>query len=159
MDLKQKFKDFLNLSKEENVAHVYAVSLEELLGLTESSVASCVINRNHVQKDSNVTLDSSTLKDEILDDIEAAFSCEQTDGGRYQLKKLNMSPTLDLNVIRSQRQVLGTQLTGVTLQLYALIHQKQSDCCLELENVIDLQDKLDMVCIYILYLNSNRHGN
>ncbi len=137
MDLKQKFKDFLNLSKEENVAHVYAVSVEELLGLTESSVASCVINRNHVQKDSN--------------DIEAAFSCEQTDGGRYQLNKLNMSPTLDLNVIRSQRQVLGTQLTGVTLELYALIHKKQSDCCLELENVIDLQDKLDMVCVYITF--------
>jgi hypothetical protein len=145
MDLKQKFKDFLNLSKEENVSHVYTAPLEELLGLTETSVASCVFDRNHVQADSNGTLDST--KDEILDDIEAVFSCEQTDGGRYQLEKLNLSPTLDLNVIRSQRQVLGTQLTGVTLQLYALIHQKQSDCSLELENVIDLQDKLDMVHI------------
>ena len=145
MDIKQKFKDFLNLSKEENPSSPCKTTIEELLGLTEIS---CVLNRKSpsLASDSHTVNQPRDHKEEILDSVEAAFSCQQTDGGRYQLNKLNLiSPTLDLNVIRGIRQVLGTQLTGVTLQLFALILQKQSEWSLELENVIDLQDKLDTV--------------
>jgi len=154
MDLKQKFKDLLNLSKtdEDEDADLSAIncSIEEYLGLSKNEIKLLSRNPEGAKEARMAPQDEQ----EILDTIEAAYVDESCDGGRYQLLKIRDSlqdeskltdSGILLNHVRSQRQVLGTQLTAITHKLFAVILQKQADCSTELTQVLDLQDKLDTV--------------
>lgn len=177
MDLKQKFKDLLNLSKtesdDEDPADLSAIncSIEEYLGLSGNEIK--LLSRD--LEGAKETRLGPLEEQGIMDTVEAAFVDEMCDGGRYQLQKLQESPDSDilladsgllLTRVRSQRQLLSTQLSAVTHKLFAVILQKQSDCTLELAKVLDLQDTLDTVKIcqnlpcfiprYILSLFQNR---
>ena len=143
MDLKQRFKELLNRSKDDEEccdSSAITCSVEEFLGISEGDTNLFCRDLTNTIRD----IRPDPLADqEILDTVEAAFVDENCDGGRYQLNKL--SCTLDLNVIRGQRQILGTQLGAVSHKLFSVILQKQAACSEELGKVLDLQDKLDMV--------------
>ncbi len=136
MDFKQKFKDLLNLSKDGedlDASIISCCSLEEF-GLSESEMK--LLSRDPENTIREMRIDP-LADQEILETIEAAFVDEKCDGGSYQLRKLAM--TLDLNVIRGERQKLSTQLSAVTRKLFSVILQKQAECAEELGNVLDLQ--------------------
>ncbi len=141
MDLRHKVLDLLNLSKEGgDLNSSISYTVEEHLGLSDADI------KNLDRDSSYVFLDNSSdpvSQQQVFDSIEAGFVDENCDGGRYQLNKF--PPTLDLNLIRHQRQVLGIQLSGVTNKLFTMIHQKQIHCADELCKVLELQENLDMV--------------
>jgi len=143
MDLKQRFKELLNRSKDDEEcvdSSAITCSIEEFLGISEGDIKRFSRNSNDTI---NEVRPDPLVDQEILDTIEAAYVDENCDGGRYQLNKLKC--ILDLNVIRGQRQILGNQLSAVSHKLFSIILQNQAACSEELEKVLDLQDKLDMV--------------
>ena len=136
MAFKQKFKDLLNISKDTETdldGSIVLCSLEEL-GLTESELQ--LLNRDPKNTIREIRTNPE-IDQEILETIEAAFVDENCDGGSYQLKTLAM--TLDLNMIRGERQRLSTQLSAVSRKLFSVILQKQVECAEELSNVLELQ--------------------
>ncbi len=149
MDLKQKLKDLLNLSKEDYdfEASETSCSLNEL-GLTHTGMK--LLSRDPESTIREFKVDP-LADQEILETIEAAFVDEECDGSFYELKKLAV--TLDLNVIQGERQKLATQLSAVTRKLFAVILQKQAECAGELGNVLDLQG--ESLLINYSFLMSN----
>ena len=144
MDFKQRFKELLNHrnKEEEECVDTSAISctVEEFLGISQRDLKLLCRDPENTIRD----IRPDPLADqEVLETIEAAYVDVNCDGGRYQLNKL---PTiLDLNIIRGQRQILSSQLSAVTHKLFSVILQKQAKCSEELDKVLDLQDKLDMV--------------
>lgn len=139
MDLRQKVLDLLTLSKDGDLSQSCSYSVEEHLGLTQADIKS--LDRDSLSVLENTS--SSVSEQQVFDSIEAGFVDESCDGGRYQLQKF--PETLDLLMIRHQRQVLGIQLSGVTNKLFTMIQQKQTYCAEELCKVIELQENLDLV--------------
>lgn len=142
MDFKQKVLDLLNSSKDSGECSSISFTAHEHLGLTEADI-------RNLDRDSSRDLHDTTadpdLEQQVFDSIEAGFVDENCDGGRYQLQKFPAS--VDLHMIRHQRQVLGVQLSGITNRLFSMVHQKQTSCAEELCKVLELQESLDLVCI------------
>ena len=145
MDLRHKVLDLLNLSKEGgDLNSSVSYSVEEHLGLSVAEIKNLDRDSSFVFQDNA----DPVSQQQVFDTIEAGFVDENCDGGRYQLNKF--PPTIDLNLIRHHRQVLGIQLSGVTNKLFSMIHQKQIHCADELCKVLELQENLDMVICNIL---------